>query len=369
MLENIQVPTLLLDEAICRQNIQKIADKARKSQVVLRPHFKTHQSRAVGQWCWEAGVRQITTSSLRMAQYFADDWSDITVAFPVNVREMDKIQDLAARIQLNVLAESPEALHALASGLQDPVGIFFKIDVGTHRTGIDPHKIGYIRELLQICQSSSLLTFKGFLAHAGHAYREHTEAEIVKVHQESIRLLQNLKKEFIREFPRLLISSGDTPTASRMQDFSGLDEIRPGNLVFYDLYQQSHGNCRMEDIAVCMACPVVAKHPDRGELVVYGGAVHFSKDYLIHPDTGKPYFGQVTHLRENGWQADTSHNYMARLSQEHGIVKLSPEVMAQYQVGDLIGVLPVHSCLTANLMRSFTNLKGEPLDAMPLEPV
>ncbi len=367
MLENIHVPTLLINEKTCRQNIQKIAEKAARSGVKLRPHFKTHQSRAVGQWCWEAGVRQITTSSLSMAQYFAQDWEDITVAFPVNIREMDKINKLAAKIQLNLLAESSESLLALSKALLHPVGIFFKIDVGTHRTGIDPQRTVFLRELIHLSQASEKLHFKGFLAHAGHAYRENTLDEISLVHQQSLQMLQALKKEFIDDYPELILSSGDTPTASRMDDFSALDEIRTGNLVFYDIYQQSHGNCQMEDIAVCMACPVVAKHPERGEIVVYGGAVHFSKDFVIHPETAKAYYGQVAHFRDNAWQADTLENYMAHLSQEHGILKVSPKVMEEYQVGDLIGVLPIHSCLTANLMRSFTNLQGDLLEAMPLE--
>ena len=37
--------------------------------------------------------------------------------------------------------------------------------------------------------------------------------------------------------------------------------------------------------------------------------------------------------------------------QEHGIVECSREFLGQISVGDIIGLLPVHSCLTVNLMR------------------
>jgi hypothetical protein len=48
-----------------------------------------------------------------MAQYFVDDgWNDITVAFPVNLREAGIINELAGRIQLNLLAEDSEG-HGL----------------------------------------------------------------------------------------------------------------------------------------------------------------------------------------------------------------------------------------------------------------
>ena len=38
----IQRPTLLLSEAICRANIGRMAAKAARSRTRLRPHAKTH---------------------------------------------------------------------------------------------------------------------------------------------------------------------------------------------------------------------------------------------------------------------------------------------------------------------------------------
>ena len=67
-------PTLLLDKARCLQNIQKMVEKAQKAGVILRPHFKTHQSHEVGNWMKDAGITKATVSSLAMAKYFADDW-------------------------------------------------------------------------------------------------------------------------------------------------------------------------------------------------------------------------------------------------------------------------------------------------------
>jgi D-serine deaminase-like pyridoxal phosphate-dependent protein len=84
---DISVPTLLLDEGRARRNIFRMADKAASNQVRFRPHFKTHQSAAVGEWFRDVGVTAITVSSVEMARYFAaHGWNDITFAFPVNVR-------------------------------------------------------------------------------------------------------------------------------------------------------------------------------------------------------------------------------------------------------------------------------------------
>ncbi|MDZ7614896.1 MAG: hypothetical protein U5K51_15285 [Flavobacteriaceae bacterium] len=41
------------------------------------------------------------------------------------------------------------------------------------------------------------------------------------------------------------------------------------------------------------------------------------------------------------------------LSQEHGIIKVPEHLIDNYKVGDLLYILPVHSCLTADLMKNY----------------
>ena len=75
-----------------------MAYRVRQNQVRFRPHFKTHQSAAIGEWFRAEGVAAITTSSVEMATYFAEQgWNDITIAFPANVREIDQINRLPCR--------------------------------------------------------------------------------------------------------------------------------------------------------------------------------------------------------------------------------------------------------------------------------
>lgn len=108
-------PTLLLDKQKCLANINAMAERANRSNVIFRPHFKTHQSHEVGRWIRNAGVQKITVSSVKMADYFAEDgWTDITVAFPVNVHEKRRINELAEKITLNLLVVTPENIGWLA---------------------------------------------------------------------------------------------------------------------------------------------------------------------------------------------------------------------------------------------------------------
>ena len=69
-----------------------MAAKAKNNNIIFRPHFKTHQSKKVGEWFREEGVDKITVSSVSMAKYFIEhNWKDITIAFPFNILEIDDI--------------------------------------------------------------------------------------------------------------------------------------------------------------------------------------------------------------------------------------------------------------------------------------
>src|SRR4051812_3608705 len=115
ILDSITRPTLILDEERARRNIERMAEKARQSKVGFRPHFKTHQSGEIGDWFRECGVTSITVSSVAMAEYFqAAGWQDITIAFPVNWREIEAINRLAGQVHLGLILESVETVQFLS---------------------------------------------------------------------------------------------------------------------------------------------------------------------------------------------------------------------------------------------------------------
>jgi D-serine deaminase-like pyridoxal phosphate-dependent protein len=358
-------PTLVLDKEICIRNIERMAKKAFDHQMRFRPHFKTHQSAKIGEWFRDFGIEAITVSSVQMAEYFAaNGWSDITIAFPLNILEIDNINRLAAKIKLHVLVENTEAVAFLAEKATNNLGVWMKIDTGSNRTGIDPSNTSLIEMVIGKITKSDKLKFKGFLTHTGHTYSAVSTDEIFSRHFDALLKLQSLKRQYNSIFPDIEISMGDTPSATLCTTFNGVDEMRPGNFVFYDLMQQNLGVCSFDDIAVKMVCPVVAKHLMRNEVVIHGGAIHFSRDEIINID-GKSMFGRVI-INKNGKKIMLDPtNYLAKLSQEHGIIKVAQNQFKNFEVGDLVEIIPVHSCLTANLMGHFRTTDGELIEMMP----
>lgn len=361
----INKPTLLLSKEIALRNIENMLQKANDHGLNFRPHFKTHQSAEIGEWFRDAGVKCIAVSSLTMANYFADaGWDDITIAFSVNIPEIEEMNELAGRINLNLLVENKEGLEALQEKLTWHTGIFIKIDTGYNRTGIEVNRTQLIDELLELIQKSPLLNFKGFLSHTGQTYQANSAHDIFSRHFDALLKMKALKARYQNEWPELIISLGDTPSCSICNNFEGVDEIRPGNFVFYDLMQYKLGACKLSDIAVRMVCPVVAVHSSRNEVVIYGGAVHFSKDSIVNID-GKLLYGRVVVSEDDKKILLDEKNYLHSLSQEHGILKINPRELKFFRPGDLIEIIPVHSCLTANLMKEYLTTEGEIIKMMP----
>ena len=353
----ITKPTLILDKKKCKENISNMFSKSKRHNLEFRPHFKTHQSLEVGSWFKEVGINKITVSSVSMAEYFCTQWNDITIAFPTNILEIEPINTLAKSITLNLCIENEESISFLSEHLKFKTNIFLKIDVGYHRTGINPTNCDLINSILDKIDANPLLNFIGFLGHAGHTYKCRSQEAIKEKHSKSLNIMAKLKESYVSRYPNLIISLGDTPSCSVADDFSGVDEMRPGNFVFYDLTQNLIGSNSIAQIAVALACPIVAIHKERSEIVVYGGGVHFSKDRL--EDKESLVFGRVVEKEKNGWGDLIPNTYVKSLSQEHGIISVPKNNMDNYRIGDFLMILPVHSCMTGNLMKSYTTFDGK----------
>lgn len=359
-----RLPFLLIDTDKFRGNIAFMAEKAREANLIFRPHFKTHQSHAVGEIFRDHGVSSITVSSLDMAEYFTlAGWRDITIAFPFVPQWAGKVNQLARQVTLNILFSSPSNLVAAIEKISSEVGVFIEIDVGHGRSGLLPDKTRELAVMLNLIESNPNLKFKGFLTHAGHSYSARGRDEVMAVHTKSVSQLLKLKSFWKERYPDLIVSYGDTPTCSVADDFWGIDEIRPGNFVFYDVMQSKIGSCDVSQIALALICPVVDVMLEQRKVLVHGGAVHLSKEKVAHE--GVDCYGLVCLFDGEKWGQPLTGAYVGSLSQEHGVINFSSDIPTNIKTGDLLAILPVHSCLTVNCMGGAYDSKGNYIDVFP----
>ena len=340
-------PTLYLDLDIATENIKKMADKCEHSGIEFRPHFKTHQSAEIGELFRDYGVEGITVSSPKMANYFAENgWNDITIAFPANLLASSLYNELASQISLKTLVISEEVVKKLDSVMRHKMGLYIELDPDYGRSGIPIGDHRRINKLLQAIKMSEHLYAAGFYCHAGLTYQARSSEDIMNITSPVLHKLTTIKEAF----PEQPICFGDTPSCSVLKDFGPVDQLSPGNFVFYDWMQVLIGSCSPNEIAVYMECPVIEKFEDRLEILIHGGAVHFSKEAI--EINGLKSYGEprLRHLSEE--------TYLKSMSQEHGIIKCSPQVYKEIHIGEMIQIFPIHSCLTADLMQSYQTTDG-----------
>ena len=129
----------------------------------------------------------------RMAILFADNgWKDITIAFPLNVLEINNVNQLAEKIKLQVLVENIDAVNVLKEKLLHTVGVWIKIDTGYNRTGIDAVAFNETDAVVAAISNCEKLVFKGFLSHTGQTYLANSTDEILRRHFDALVKLKTL---------------------------------------------------------------------------------------------------------------------------------------------------------------------------------
>lgn len=354
MLKNATKPILVLDEERCKRNIQRMAAKTNHNGIKFRPHFKTHQSLEVGHWVREQGITGITVSSPEMALYFAlDGWTDITIGFPFYPAQLESLIALEDHCELRLFVNNPEHLKLLNNNLKSPFKFYIEIDPGYGRSGIHYQQTDHISSLIRTSHQLNKCEFHGFYIHDGRTYKVNTKQQVSDIFHVDLEILKNLKTIF----PEAVISMGDTPSAGYLNEISELDEMTAGNFVFFDWMQTRIGSSTLDDVAVYAILPIAQHISSENRLIVHGGAVHLSKDYL--ETDGRKNFGQIIDMSSGGTVKVIEGLFIHSLSQEHGIIEY-PDELKEYVIDkNQLWVCPIHSCLTANLFETYVNLKGE----------
>lgn len=358
-LEELKTPCLLLDVERVRRNAERMAERVRAEGANLRPHVKTHKCVEVArlQTRWHSGA--ITVSTLAEARAFSrHGFKDILYAVPIEPGKFDEAIALARECESFALItddpEIPVLLNERARRAGVMLDLFLKIDCGYHRCGVEPES----QEALEIPRrilSSSSLRFRGILTHAGHSYHCRTKEELLRLARHE-RDLMTEAAEHLRslDIPVPVVSIGSTPTMTHIDHLDGIDEVRPGNYIFFDAFQATLGSCGFDDCALTVLAAVVHRDRARRKVVLDAGAIALSKDrgaVELDPQCG---YGLVLDLEGRNLGAR-----LAGLSQEHGEVFVSDEdTFNRLKVGARVRVLANHSCLTAAQHSHYNVLEG-----------
>lgn len=352
-LADLTTPALVLDRQRLLRNIAAMQARARQLGVDLRPHLKTAKSAEVARLATAGFSGGITVSTLAEARYFLRrGFRDMTYAVgivPAKLPEVAALQrDGASLTLLTDDVNVARAIAAQAKALAASFRVLIEIDTGGGRAGVAPEAAELLEIAAALNQGAALA---GVLSHAGHSYGCDSIAEIVAVAEEE-------RAGAVRAAERLhavgygcpVVSVGSTPTALFARHLDGVTEMRPGNFVFFDLFQAGLGTCTTDDIAVSVLASVIGHHRGRNHLLLDAGALALSKD--IGANSRRPGTGYGAVSRPGG-------PILPRLAvldvhQEHGIAAaasgldaIEPLPFQDFPIGSRLAVWPNHSCMTA----------------------
>ncbi len=335
-------PAVIVDRARLQENIDRMAARARRAGVALRPHAKTHKSLDVAELQRGAGATGITTATVAEAEALASGgFDDLTVAYPpVGGWRIDRLLALARRVRLQVALADVEAarhLNALCRASGTQIGWLWEVDSGARRIGTTPGRA--TAELVApLSEELRHATFAGLFTFAGHAYQARTQQELSEI----AAFEQHAVAETAEALDRLgvevsTLSIGSTPTAHFVDAAGPLDaryEIRPGNYVFYDATQVALGVAGLEQCALSVLATVVAR-PAADRVILDAGSKALAAERMTDRTVG---FGLVEGHPELR---------IERLFEEHGIAISDRDI--ELPVGALVRVVPNHACATVNL--------------------
>ena len=341
---------MLVDRARAERNLDRMQAAANARALRLRPHAKTHKSVEWAQRQVAGGAVGICCAKLGEAEVFAEAGiEDIRLPYPLNPANAERVLDLLDRTRLSFIVDHMDVARGWSDAMRSAgreVDVLVKVDVGFHRCGIDPASTEAANFVAAVAKLPGL-RFRGLLSHAGHGYGAASDDELRGIAADEARTLTHLASHVRNlgvDVPE--ISVGATPTVRHSLQQDGLTELRPGNYIYFDRTQVALGAATWDECALTVLARVVSKPAD-DRVILDSGSKTLTND-LARGFQASPGYGVVLQ-RVNGPQTPDDSLVVERLSEEHANVRVTTGETS-LQPGDLVRVIPNHSCVVSNLV-------------------
>jgi D-serine deaminase-like pyridoxal phosphate-dependent protein len=306
-----------------------MSDMANKANVDIRPHCKSHKTVEIARQQIRFGASGITASTLKEVEMLIKGGIEsITLAYPlIGEAVINKYNKLGKNVDLRSIVldfEHAKYLNRYFSRT-NPLIAYLKVDCGLKRLGIQPEEIEDVIDKITELENIMII---GLLTHGGQSYSGLIPIDVVAQVEAAAVLSHKL--------PSLLTSTGSTPTAKELLNIPGIDEIRPGNYVFFDNTMINLGVCKEEECSLFVKSTILAVYKEY--MVIDAGSKALSSDSGVHGNKLLKGFGLVIEDKDL---------IIERLSEEHGIV--TGNGIKNFKVGDELTIIPNHACSVVNL--------------------
>ncbi|CAE7866611.1 dthadh [Symbiodinium microadriaticum] len=340
--DDLVTPCYVAYHAVVLRNAEQMLARARRLGCRLRPHMKTHKTLEGGVIATGGTCRGITVSTLAEAEFFANGgFDDICYAVPITADKLPRAALLVERLEaFHVTVDHSSAVEALLErppSAEKAWSVFLMVDCGYGRDGVDPEDPATVGLARRLAADPSKARLAGLYTHGGHSYDQEGSDVVSQVRlvaaaeARAVAGLAGRLREVGLEVPT--VGVGSTPTCSNPPDaLPDVNEMHPGNYIYYDTMQQALGSCAEEDIAVRVLTRVIGAYPKKNLLLVDMGWTACSKQ------------GQAMNYGRFEGHPELK---VVDLKQEAGLISSSdgkPLDFAKYPLGAILRLEPFHSC-------------------------
>ncbi len=332
--DGIASPALLLDLGRVELNLGRMLAIA-GDPTRLRPHLKTHKLGECVAMQVAAGILKAKVATVAEAEMAAlNGVRDVLLAVqPVGPQAL-RLARLARRfpeVTFSAVLDDADALENLALAIRavgsPKIGVWVDLDVGQHRTGIEPGPGADL--LVERMQREGSVIFRGLHAYDGHlgmADVVERERACEAAYGPVTALRERLESRGIR-VPTVV--AGGSPTFALHARREGV-ELSPGTTLFWDAgYGQKLKDLPFEPAAFLLARVISRPGKDRICLDLGHKAVGSE---MPHPRVVFPELGEVEVLGH---------------SEEHLVLRT--ERASGMRVGTVVMGIPWHICPTVAL--------------------
>lgn len=358
----LETPSLVIDKNKIQNNIAKLSDRLKNLGVKLRPHGKTAKNIEIINMCMNSNSDGITVSTLKEAEYyFQNGIKDITYAVGIAPIKLNRIANLIKKgADIKIILDSIEQAEIVTDKAKEynvVYQVLIELDCNGHRSGLRSND-SLLIDIGNLLNTDDGTILQGVLTHAGQSYQSKSIDDLKKIAKAerecAVKCAEKLRSN---NLPCPTVSIGSTPTASFIEDITGITEIRAGVFIFHDLVMAGLGVCEINDIAISVLSSVIGFQKQKGWIITDCGWMALSRD--IGTSTQKTDHGYGLVCDINGEQLDDL--IVVSTNQEHGIISDrfgSKVVTDRLLIGDMVRILPNHACATGAMHDKYYVIDG-----------
>jgi len=340
--DKVPSPALLVFPKRIKNNIAEMVRVA-GGPGRLRPHVKTHKCREIVSLQQDAGIVKFKCATIAEAEMLAEcTVQDILLAYQPAGPNLNRYLELIKKyrhVNFSVLVDNlvtANKLDRLAAESKEILQVFIDLDVGMHRTGIEPGP-GAL-DLMHNIKRSNYLKFRGWHVYDGHIRFKDFQERKQEVHASFKPVTRLISGQDSSE-----IIAGGSPTFS-VHALNPQVDLSPGTCLLWDQgYSHILPDQKFLHAAVLMT-RVVSKPTNELLCLDLGHKAVASE--MGHPRVHFTDLEQVEFLTH---------------SEEHLVIQTPNAV--NFEVGDVLYGIPTHICPTTALHQELVVVDdGEAVD-------